>query len=68
MTITAINTERTGAPATLKPLPDQPESWIAHVKPISFDEAAEKILSAHREDGKRDDTVVNDLRTWAFGT
>jgi hypothetical protein len=68
MTTTAINAERTGAPATLKPLPDQPESWIAHEKPIPFDQAAEKILSAHRQDGTRDDTLVHDLRTWAFGT
>ncbi len=23
---------------------------------------------AHRQDGARDDTLVHDLRTWAFGT
>lgn len=51
MTTTAINAERTGAPDSLQPLPDQPESWIAHEKPIPFDQAAEKILKAHRQDG-----------------
>jgi hypothetical protein len=57
MSTTATQAERTGAPATLNPLPDQQESWIAHEKPIPFDQAAEKILTAHRQDGTRDDTL-----------
>lgn len=44
MHATATPADRTGAPAILKPLPDQPGSWIAHEKPIPFDQAAEKIL------------------------
>jgi hypothetical protein len=68
MHVTATPGERTGAPATLKPLPDQPESWIAHEKPIPFDQAAELVLQAHRQDSARDDTLVHDLRTRAFGT
>ena len=68
MTTTATPAERTVAPAALKPLLDQPESWITRGKPLPFDQPAEKILKAHRQDGAPDDTLVRDLRTWAFGT
>ena len=68
MTTTVNNAERTGAPAPLQPLPDQPESWITHQKPIPFEDAVERILNAHKKDGIRSDTAVLDLRTWAFGT
>jgi hypothetical protein len=57
------------APATapLRPRPDQREVWLAHREPVPFEEAAQRLLDAHAEDGERDDVVVHDLRAWAFG-
>ncbi|MCC6874787.1 MAG: DUF932 domain-containing protein [Sandaracinaceae bacterium] len=54
--------------AALRPRPDQGERWIAHTRPVPFEEAAQHVLDAHAEDGERDDVVAHDLRTWAFGS
>ncbi|MGE0790081.1 MAG: DUF932 domain-containing protein [Sandaracinaceae bacterium] len=35
---------------------------------MAFEEAAQLVLDAHADDGKRDDVVAHDLRTWAFGS
>ncbi|MFO0680529.1 MAG: DUF932 domain-containing protein [Sandaracinus sp.] len=47
---------------------DQPERWIAHEKPIDFEEAVDLVMDAHRADGEREDVVAHDLRTFAFGS
>ncbi len=46
---------------------DQPERWIAHDRPVDFEEAVDMIMDAHRADGEREDVVAHDVRTWAFG-
>lgn len=51
--------------APLSPLPDQTESWLGFRDPLSFDEATERVLSAHGADGKREDLVTS-LHTWMF--
>jgi hypothetical protein len=53
---------------SLQPRPDQPERWLAHDRPVPFQLAAAHILEAHHDDGKRDDVVAHQLRTWAFGS
>lgn len=68
MTTTASAEDRTAAPASLRPCPDQREHWRSFSEPMPFDEAAALILKAHRADGERDDVVVTDLRSWAFGS
>lgn len=54
--------------APLRPRPDQAERWVAHTESMPFQEAAQFVLDAHIDDGERDDVVVHDLRTWAFGS
>lgn len=68
MTATAI-VERT-APSTqpLRPRPDQRDDWTPCRKPITFDQATKRVLDAHRTDGRREDLVTTDLRSWAFGS
>lgn len=66
MMTSAARTAPSAAP--LRPRPDQVERWLAHTKPVPFDEAAFQILDAHRRDGERHDVTVHDLRTWAFGS
>lgn len=65
------DTETTTAPtplaSPLRPRPDQREQWIAHARPIPFEEAAHLVLDAHSEDGGRVDVAAHDLRAWAFG-
>lgn len=69
MTTTTMPVERTSALAVpLTPRPDQPERWITHSTPVPFDAAAQSILQAHQEDGERDDTAVDRLDTWSFGS
>ncbi|HJK91991.1 MAG TPA: DUF932 domain-containing protein [Polyangiaceae bacterium LLY-WYZ-15_(1-7)] len=68
MTASAPAQRRVIALAPLRPLPDQPERWHSFSTPIPFDEAADRVLDAHRADGERDDLVATDLRTWAFGS
>lgn len=66
---TANTAERQAPSSTsLAPRPDQPERWLAHDKPIPFDDAAQLVLDAHHHDGERDDLSVHQLRTWAFGS
>lgn len=65
-------TQSAAQPATpsmlpLRARPDQREQWIAHARPIPFEEAAQLVLDAHAADGERDDVVAHDLHTWAFG-
>ncbi len=69
MDMTANSAERT-APSTapLQPRPDQAERWFTLDNPVPFDVAAERILRAHQDDGERDDIVIHQLRTWAFGS
>jgi hypothetical protein len=68
--MTATETAERTAPsaAPLFTHRDQPERWIAHNRPVVYDEAVDMIMDAHRADGDRDDVVVHDLRTWAFGS
>jgi hypothetical protein len=67
--MTATATEQTAQlSAALRPRPDQGERWIAHTRPVPFEEAAQLVLDAHADDGERDDVVAHDLRTWAFGS
>jgi hypothetical protein len=67
MHTTAEAAERTApSAAPLQPRRDQLERWFANEQPVPFDVAAEQVLSAHREDGVREDIVVHQLRTWAF--
>ena len=63
------NVEHAAAPviAPLRPRPDQHEHWIAHRKPVHFEEAAQLVLDAHAADGERFDVTAHDLRTWSFG-
>jgi hypothetical protein len=71
MTAEAQAAERTApsmSPSSpLRPRRDQRERWVAHTRPVSFEEAAQLVLDAHAEDGERDDVVAHDVRTWAFG-
>lgn len=48
-------------------LPDQSESWQSFKEPISFDAAAQLVLTAAQHDGARTDRGVGDLSTWLFG-
>lgn len=68
--MTATHAEQPTAPSTtpLRPRPDQRERWIAHARPVPFEESAHLVFDAHAEDGERDDIVAHDLRTWAFGS
>ncbi len=52
----------------LAPRSDQPERWVAHRDPVPFDDAADTVVSAHLEDGRRHDIVANRLDTFAFGS
>lgn len=67
--MTATHTAELSAPSMnpLHPRRDQPERWIAHEKPIDFEDAVDLVMDAHREDGEREDVVAHDLRTFAFG-
>jgi uncharacterized protein DUF932 len=49
-------------PAPLGVLPDMPASWSD--VDLSFDEAAERLIRAHAQDGRRRDLPIIDLRTW----
>jgi len=67
--MTATHTAEHTAPS-MTPLHtrrDQTERWIAHEKPIDFEEAVDLVMDAHRADGDREDVVAHDVRTWAFG-
>ena len=46
---------------------DQQERWAQFRDALSFDQAADLIIAAAREDGKREDLGVGDLSTWCFG-
>lgn len=46
---------------------DQHERWIAHEKPVDFEDAVDLLMDAHRTDGDREDVAAHDLRTFAFG-
>jgi len=68
MNLTAVAERTAPRSLSLVPRPDQPERWLAHHEPVSFDEAASAVLDAHRADGERSDVPVVDLRSWAFGS
>ena len=46
----------------LRPLPDMPSDWSDD--DLEFDEAAQRIIDAHRADGVGRDLPIPDLRTW----
>lgn len=54
--------------APLAARPDQRESWSNFSNPLSFADAASRVLDAHRHDGERRDVAIADLRGWAFGS
>ncbi len=51
-------------PPPLRTAPDMPSSW--QDVELSFDEAAERIIKAHKHDGAAEDIPVGDLKTWAI--
>ncbi len=67
MNTTHVETAPSPASSPLRPRPDQTERWIAHTRPVVFEDAAQLVLEAHAVDGDRDDVVAHDLRTWGFG-
>ncbi|MBK8410333.1 MAG: DUF932 domain-containing protein [Sandaracinaceae bacterium] len=54
--------------APLAARPDQSETWSNFSNPLSFEDAASRVLDAHRHDGERRDVAIADLRGWAFGS
>ncbi len=49
-------------PPPLRTAPDMPARW--EDVELSFDEAAERIIAAHKKDGDAEDLPIGDLKTW----
>lgn len=59
--------------APLSPLSNQRQTWTGtknnrDALAMPFEDAAEHIIEAAREDGERRDVIVDRLDSWAFGT